>query len=128
MVQPWVLELGLEPDSVSLPVLEIVLVMALAPEPESARGTVALPPRARACLDHRPPEAQRSSDDQTPRHHPDQRPRIRTTCVFLRLDPATCNRHQCEHRCRVSQASVCHGHMLSLVRSSSGTNILHKLM
>ena len=67
-----------EPEPVSLPVLEIVLVIVLALEPESARGTVVLPPRARACLDHRPPEAQRSSDDQMPRHHPDQRPRNRT--------------------------------------------------
>ena len=32
MVQPWVLELGLEPEPVSLPVLEIVLVMALVLE------------------------------------------------------------------------------------------------
>ena len=84
MVQPWVLELGLEPEPVSLPVLEIVLVMALALVLESARGTAVLPPRARACLDHRPPEAQRSSDEQMLYRHPDQRPRIRTRSGFLR--------------------------------------------
>ena len=84
MVQPWVLELGLELESVSLPVLEIVLVMALVLALGSARETAALPPRPRPCLDHRPPEAQRSSDDQMLYRHPDQRPRIRTRSGFLR--------------------------------------------
>ena len=48
-------------------------------EQASALETMVAPlQRASACLDHRPPEAQRPSDDQMPRHHPDQRPRIRT--------------------------------------------------
>ena len=60
-------------------------VQALAWEQEqeqeqaSALETMVAPLRtAPACLDHRPPEAQRPSDDQMLYHRPDQRPRSRT--------------------------------------------------
>jgi hypothetical protein len=48
-------------------------------EQASALETMAAPlQRASACLDHRPPEAQRPSDDQTLHRHPDQHPSNRT--------------------------------------------------
>ena len=81
-------ELDLDLELVSLmlllPVPETVLVMALVLALGLARETVALPPRPRSCLDRRPPEAQRSSDDQMLYRRPDQRPRIRTRSGFLR--------------------------------------------
>jgi hypothetical protein len=82
------LELELELELVSLmlllPVPETVLVMALVLALGSVPETAALPPRPRPCLDHRPPEAQHSSDDQMLYRHPAQRPRIRTRSGFLR--------------------------------------------
>ena len=77
-------ELELELELVSLMLPETVLVVALVLALGSARETAALPPRPRPCLDHRPPEAQRSSDDQMLYRRPDQRPRIRTRSGFLR--------------------------------------------
>ena len=81
------LELELELVSLMLmllPVPETVLVMALVLALGSVPETAALPPRPRPCLDHRPPEAQRSSDDQMLYRRPDQRSRIRTRSGFLR--------------------------------------------
>ena len=77
------MELKLELVQVQVPVQEHaqahVLMREQAREQVSALETMAAPlRRASACLGHRPPEAQRSSDDQTLRHRPDQRPRSRT--------------------------------------------------
>ena len=70
--------------SVSVPGLGlqiVLLVMALAPAlvPESARDTVAPPQRARACHDHPPPAAPHPSDDRTRHRRLCQRPRRHTT-------------------------------------------------
>jgi hypothetical protein len=56
-----------------------VLAWAQEREQASALETMVAPLRtALSCLGHRLPEAQRPSDDQTPRRHPDQRSRNRT--------------------------------------------------
>jgi hypothetical protein len=56
-----------------------VLTWEQEQEQASALETMAAPlQRASACLDHRPPEAQRPSDDQTLHRHPDQHPSNRT--------------------------------------------------
>ena len=79
------LELELEPAQVAVLLQPLVLaqaqVLAFEQEQEqvSALQTMVAPlRRASACLGHRPPEAQRPSDDQTPPHRPVQHPRSRT--------------------------------------------------
>ena len=79
---PSVMELELQ--------LELELLLAIASRvmplvvptelvPESVPETMVVQLRtAPACLGHRPPEAQRPSDDQMPRRHPDPHPRNRT--------------------------------------------------
>ena len=72
--QEWVVR-----QAVLLLMLAQVQVLAQEWEHVSALETMVAPIRtALSCLGHRPPEAQRPSDDQTPRRHPDQRPRNRT--------------------------------------------------
>ena len=104
--QEPVLEYELEPEpevqvtslvSVSVLGLQIVLlVMALAPAlvPESARDTVAPPQRARACHDHPPPALLHPSDDRTQHRRLFQHPRMHTTSVSQGSDLATCTVHQ----------------------------------
>jgi hypothetical protein len=85
--------------SVSVPGLGlqiVLLVMALAPAlvPESARDTVAPPQRARACHDHPPPALLHPSDDRTQHRRLFQHPRMHTTSVSQGSDLATCTVHQ----------------------------------
>ena len=81
--QPEPEQVQLAQEAALIQPLMLAQVQALALEREqeqaSALETMAAPlRRASACLGHRPPEAQRSSDDQTLRHRPDQHPRSRT--------------------------------------------------
>ena len=81
--QPEPEQVQLAQEAALIQPLMLAQVQALALEREqeqaSALETMAAPlRRASACLGHRPPEAQCPSDDQTPRHRPDQRPRSRT--------------------------------------------------
>ena len=84
---PSVMELELQLElelllAIASRVMPLVVPTELVPElvPESVPETMVVQLRAAppACLGHRPPEAQRPSDDQMPRHHPDQHPRNRT--------------------------------------------------
>ena len=78
--EPTLVEL--EPEREQMHVhgqLAQVLAWEQEQEQASALETMAAPlRRASACLGHRPLEAQRPGDDQTPRHRPDQRPRTHT--------------------------------------------------